>query len=576
MNAVVRLGLVIVAVALTATTASGATYLVTSANDAGSGSLRQAILDSNATPGRDEIRFPTTVPPLTIELASPLPPIEDSVSIGSTPNQAKIDGRKLASGSGIVVLADNSVVYGLVLFGFPGHGIEVRDVSSVVVDMNTVGPSSRSSSPTVEVIALGGSGIVLSNARKCSVSFNYVADAADGLVLAGGGEHDVYSNTFGGLRGNRGRGIVVAESSSNFIGAYECNTLCVASGNVIASNGSAGILVHGDSNMIVGNYIGAFDWSTPVGNGSHGIVIGGASNVVESNKLSGNVGDAVRVTDGSTVITTNELSENGGLPIDLAGDGPTPNDQLDADTGPDGFQNYPVLTEVVSNGYSTRFKGMFSSVPGVEGQIEFVGASWCSGAAGAFASQWGLVKVITDERGTAQLDTVLATALPPGSAIAATATGADGTSEVSSCVVVASSSETRADLSLRQTPSRSTLQPGERFTIDVELTNAGPAPSGFVKMKNLPPSGATIVGASTTLGACYLDGLHECSIGGLPPGGSAHVTLELEVTASAGQKVTNTASAINAKREPDPVPANDASTLILAVEAPVRQRPVRR
>ncbi|MFA6957161.1 MAG: hypothetical protein WC538_14930 [Thermoanaerobaculia bacterium] len=575
MNTVLRLGIVTVVVALAAMTASGATYTVTSANDAGSGSLRQAILDANATPGPDEIRFPTTVPPFTIELASPLPVIEDSVSIVSTYDQVRIDGRKLESGSGIVIHADRSKVEGLVLFGFPGHGIEVRDVASVVVYVNKVG-SSGSLPPTSDGIALGGSGIVLSNARKCSVSFNSVADAADGLVLSGGGEHDVYSNTFGGLRGNRGRGIVVVESSSNFIGAYECNILCVASGNVISSNGSIGILVHGDSNMIVGNYVGAFDWGTGSGNGSHGIVIGGESNVVESNALSGNMGDAIRVTDGSTVITTNAFSGNGGVPIDLAGDGPTPNDQLDSDTGPDGFQNHPVLTEVVSNGFSTRFRGTLSGAPNVEGQIEFVGAPWCPGSAGASASPWGLVKLTTDERGTAQLDAVFATAVPPGGAIAATATGADGTSEVSPCLLVASSSETRADLSIRQTTSRPRLRPGERFTIDVELSNAGPAPSGFVRMKNLPPTGAKIVGASTTLGDCYLDGFHECYIGGLPPGGTVHVTLDLEATASSGQNVTNTASAINGKGEPDPASANDSSTLVIGVEAPVRHRPVRR
>jgi parallel beta-helix repeat protein len=567
---------VTVAVALASVVASGATYVVTSASDAGSGSLRQAILDANATPGPDEIRFPTTVPPFTVELVSPLPAIEEKVSIVSTPDQVKLDGRKLASGSGIVVLADNSVVDGVVLFGFPGHGIEVRGAASVMVSRNCIGRTYRSSPATPDVIALGGSGIVLSGASHCTVSENRVEGAADGIVLAGGGEHNVYGNTIGVAHGNRGRGIVVDDSSSNFIGAYECVVLCATSGNEVASQGSVGILVHGDSNSIVGNYVGEFDWGSGSGNGSHGIVVGGAANLVEANRLKGNRGDAIRVTGGSTVITGNEFSDNAGLPIDLAGDGPTPNDQLDADEGPDGFQNYPVLSEVVSNGYSTRFRGTLLSTPDAEHRIEFRGVSTCFGAAGGPAWPQGLVKATTDGRGLAEFDAVFLGAVPPGGAIAATATGAAGTSELGPCTLVSSSSETRADLSLRQTPSLATLTPGARFTIDAELSNAGPAPSGFVVMRNLPPTGARIVGASTTGGACYLGGLHECYLSGLPPGGSVHVMLELEVTANTGQSVTNTASAINGGREPDPVPGNDASTLVLGVVAPTRMRPARR
>jgi len=53
--------------------ASAATFLVTNINDTGAGSLRQAIVDANATPGFDTISFDTAgvfATPQTITLTS--------------------------------------------------------------------------------------------------------------------------------------------------------------------------------------------------------------------------------------------------------------------------------------------------------------------------------------------------------------------------------------------------------------------------------------------------------------------------------------------------------------------------
>src|SRR5262252_8501470 len=58
--------------------ARAAAFNVTNTNDSGTGSLRQAILDANSTPGADTINFSVTG---TILLESVLPNLADDVTI---------------------------------------------------------------------------------------------------------------------------------------------------------------------------------------------------------------------------------------------------------------------------------------------------------------------------------------------------------------------------------------------------------------------------------------------------------------------------------------------------------------
>ncbi|MFH1123413.1 MAG: hypothetical protein V1758_07090, partial [Pseudomonadota bacterium] len=68
--------------------ANAAEYTVVNLNDLGAGSLRQAILDANASPGVvDTIKVTTTG---TVTLASDLPMITDDVTING--NNLVVDG----------------------------------------------------------------------------------------------------------------------------------------------------------------------------------------------------------------------------------------------------------------------------------------------------------------------------------------------------------------------------------------------------------------------------------------------------------------------------------------------------
>ena len=57
---------------------------------------------------------------------------------------------------------------------------------------------------------------------------------------------------------------------------------------------------------------------------------------------------ASRIGAEGTITPNTVIYNNGGPAIDLGGDGPTANDAMDADTGPNGLTNYPVLTSAVA------------------------------------------------------------------------------------------------------------------------------------------------------------------------------------------------------------------------------------
>src|SRR5215218_2730997 len=66
-------------------THAASTFVVTNVNDSGAGSLRQAMLDANANPGKDLITFNIAGPARRIQPQLGLPDITDPVVIdGST------------------------------------------------------------------------------------------------------------------------------------------------------------------------------------------------------------------------------------------------------------------------------------------------------------------------------------------------------------------------------------------------------------------------------------------------------------------------------------------------------------
>src|SRR5262249_54399066 len=140
------------------------TFTVLNTNDAGAGSLRQAILGANAAGGADNIVF--NIPGAgvhTIAPTSALPAITDSVTIdaythaGSSANTLavgsnavlliELDGSNANPGpigaDGLTIQANNTTVRGLVINRFTGglfgNGLVVDGVNNAVIQGNYLG-----------------------------------------------------------------------------------------------------------------------------------------------------------------------------------------------------------------------------------------------------------------------------------------------------------------------------------------------------------------------------------------------------------------------------------------------------
>lgn len=217
-------------------------FSVVNINDSGAGSLRQAILDANASPGADLIVFNIpgsgvrTISPLTV-----LPTITDPVTIdgysqpGSSVNtlagandavlQIELDGSQTgitAPVHGLTITANNSVIRGLVINRFRGDGIRVQGGDNNVIEGNYIGTD-----PTGTV------------------------ELGNGTGGSGGGD-SVSAVDFYGVR-------ILNGASSNRIGTDGDNINDAAERNLISGNDGGEILVNGagsDSNVVAGNLIG--------------------------------------------------------------------------------------------------------------------------------------------------------------------------------------------------------------------------------------------------------------------------------------------------------------------------------
>ena len=146
-----------------------------------------------------------------------------------------------------------------------------------------------------------------------------------------------------------------------------------------------------------------------------------------------------RTTGTGNSITSNSISSNGGLGIDLVpaggSPGPTPNDAGDSDSGPNQLQNFPVITRAEVGDGSTIFEGTLESTPNTTFSIQVYRSTDCDPSGfGEGATRVLTTSATTDSSGNAAFSQTFSSEVPVGAAITATATDPQSnTSEFSQC-----------------------------------------------------------------------------------------------------------------------------------------------
>ncbi|HJZ37721.1 MAG TPA: DUF11 domain-containing protein, partial [Solirubrobacterales bacterium] len=123
-----------------------------------------------------------------------------------------------------------------------------------------------------------------------------------------------------------------------------------------------------------------------------------------------------------------------------------------------------------------------------------------------------------------------------------------------------------ADLAITKTMGKA--EAGKPLVYTLAITNKGPSASSAVTVKDTLPAGTTFKSAAPSQGTCSASGQTvTCQLGALASGGSAQVSITVEVAATATGSIRNVASVEGP--EPDPDKSNNES----AVEGPVTPAP---
>ena|GEM_PF-3461800 len=306
--------------------ASGkATFTVVNINDAGPGSLRDAIIQANAAIGHDLIDFNILgVGVQTISLQTPLPWLTDmngvtidgltqpGASAGMSPPstlQLMIEIDAIATGGGnhgvLVCNGANDTLQGLVIVNHEESGLSIisnqyYDAHDIVFRWNIIGldPTGTfmKSNGTTDMTPPGWAGICVHNssapwvavaARDNTIQENLISgNYCDGVAIIGPVQPgDVFNNMVIGnyigtditgtlALGNFGEGVCLCEGTHDNL----------VSDNLISFNALDGVGIQGFpqepepivtwGNTITNNRIGINVTGMPAGNGHHGVVCG--------------------------------------------------------------------------------------------------------------------------------------------------------------------------------------------------------------------------------------------------------------------------------------------------------------
>lgn len=343
--------------------------------------------------------------------------------------------RIVNAGATLNVLQGNFIgtdVNGVVALGNGLAGVVVTGAPNTTIGGTTPGARNvisgngiGTSNPTL------ASGVQLQNgASNNRVQGNYIGTDVTGNV---------------GL-GNVSNGVFVESSTNNLI----AGNLISGNGFVLVSAGVI-LSTNANSNQVQGNYIGTnAAGNAPLGNGGNGVLVGRTATSASNNTIGGtgsgegnviafNGSNGILVFNNGSLnnaVRQNSIFSNAALGIDLGlGDGVTENDSCDSDAGANNLQNFPILTSVCHTGNMASVDGTLNSAPGTTFTVEFFASANCDpSGSGEGQTYLGSIQVTTGIDCFATFTFTGAT--PAGQPfITATATDPGGnTSEFSSCL----------------------------------------------------------------------------------------------------------------------------------------------
>lgn len=331
--------------------AQAQTFIVNSINDAGDAiqgngvcetytpgecTMRAAIMESNANPGKDKINF--NIPgegPYTISPSYGFDFIGDPVTIDGTTQPGfsgtpiiELEGSNAGPDAyGIVIFAGFSTVRGLAINRFALTGVDINVNGGNTIQGNYIGTDLTG---TVD-LGNGLTGIAIQSGSGNNLIGGTTAGAGNlisgnsefGIIIVHPGSNgNVIQGNFIGTDvtgtadlGNSLIGVLIgAEAKDNVVGGTEAGAR-----NLISGNDAAGVridTVGSTGNMVQGNFIGTDVTGTvALGNVDEGVFIGGASeNIIggmavgAGNLISGNNGNGVTIVDTET--TGNKVQGN--------------------------------------------------------------------------------------------------------------------------------------------------------------------------------------------------------------------------------------------------------------------------
>ena len=388
---------------------------------------------------------------------------QSGIIIQSSANNNTIGGDNSANGPSDGIVATCNVISGNGTAGVVGDGVVISGATGNTVLGNRIGTNAAGTA----AVANAFNGVRLQN----SATGNTIGGTTTGArnILSGNTVNGVLVQTGAGTNTIRGNFIGTDATGAvalpnnfagvNIFGPGGSNSIggsTAAARNVISGNAGRGVIIQSASlsNSVRGNFIGvAADGSSALGNtgaSGRGIEIIGSSNnnqiggtsAGEGNIIANNALEGIAIGSSSTGIRIqgNSIYANNNLGIDLTGDGVTPNDAGDADTGANNLQNFPVLTSAITNAGTTTVAGTLDSTANSTFRIEFFSNPTCDPSGNGEGQTFlGFVNVTTNGSGIGSFNTTIPIATSVGQVLTTTATNTStgDTSEFSACRTIA-------------------------------------------------------------------------------------------------------------------------------------------